>query len=408
MLRVMRVPSIVLSLPTRGMRQFLPATPHFSSSSRNHEVLQDNFGRFHNYLRISLTEKCNLRCVYCMPEEGVLLTPRAKLLALAERKRLITLFAKLGVTKLRFTGGEPTVSNQLKELISHSRNTANGKITNVGITSNGLILKEQLDGLVAAGLTSVNISLDTLIDTKFAAITRRDRKGLFRVLSSVYAAIAKGLPVKINCVLCRGLNDDEVADFVQLTKDVKVDVRFIELMPFDGNEWEPKKFISFYEVIDRLDNQHGVTLKKFHYGQTSYSTSEGQYNTGSNPNSSIKSTGAALIGVAYEDPSDTTKWFKAGNDYAGRVGFITSMSSNFCRSCNRLRITADGDLKVCLFGSDSTNLLQLMRDGLTDEEIVAHLAAAVRGKKAALGGHSSAEEIASHSDNNRPMILIGG
>ena len=237
---------------TAGSKWFLQYQS-ITTTDQSSDPLRDTFGRFHNYLRVSLTEKCNLRCVYCMPEDGVNLTNRAQLLSLAERKRLLTMFAKLGMTKLRFTGGEPTVSNQLTELISHARSC---NIENIGITSNGLLLKERLDSLMASGLTSVNISLDTLCDTKFAAITRRDKKGLYRVLSSIYTSISKGLPVKINCVLFRGLNDDEIADFVQLTKDVKIDVRFIELMPFDGNDWDPKKFISYLEVIDRLGIEH--------------------------------------------------------------------------------------------------------------------------------------------------------
>ena len=222
-------------------------------SVTKNEALTDTFGRFHNYLRISLTEKCNLRCVYCMPEEGVQLTPKAHLMSLSERKRLISIFASLGVTKLRFTGGEPTISNQLEELIKHARSC---NINSIGITSNGIILKERLDSLIAAGLTSVNISLDTLIDTKFASITRRDKKNIYRVLSSVYTAVSKGLPVKINCVLMRGFNDSEIAQFVNLTKSVKVDCRFIELMPFDGNEWKPENFVSYMEVIDRLKTEY--------------------------------------------------------------------------------------------------------------------------------------------------------
>lgn len=224
-----------------------------SSTTKSVGPLVDTFGRFHNYLRISLTEKCNLRCVYCMPEEGVSLTPKASLMTLAERKRLISIFAGLGVQKLRFTGGEPTISNQLEELIHHARSC---NIKSIGITSNGLILKDRLDDLIKAGLSSVNISLDTLSDTKFASVTRRDRKNIFRVLSSVYTAVSKGLPVKINCVLMRGFNDNELADFVNLTKAVNVDFRFIELMPFDGNEWTPKNFVSYLEIIDRLQAEH--------------------------------------------------------------------------------------------------------------------------------------------------------
>lgn len=210
--------------------------------------LVDNFARKHTYLRISLTEKCNLRCTYCMPEHGVQLTPREHLMTLDERKRAIDLFCNLGVNKIRFTGGEPTVSNQLLPLVAFARQ----RVDSVAITSNGIMLKDQLRNLVEAGLTSVNVSLDTLSESKFHRITRRDGLLLNKVLSSIYGAVALGLHVKINCVIMRGVNDDEIEKFVQLTRDTNVDCRFIELMPFDGNEWNPKQFVSYTEVVDRL------------------------------------------------------------------------------------------------------------------------------------------------------------
>lgn len=229
------------------------------SETRNSNLI-DSFGRFHSYLRISLTEKCNLRCVYCMPEEGVTLTPSEQLMTLEERKRLISIFTGLGVNKLRFTGGEPTVSKQLGDLIKHASGicaTDGSRVLHsIGMTTNGLVLKDKLDGLIHNGLTSINISLDTLSASKFAAISRRDQKGHTRVLSAIYAAVAKGLPVKVNVVLMRGTNDMEIADFIQLTKEVKLDVRFIELMPFDGNEWSDEKFIGFHEVIDKMKAEH--------------------------------------------------------------------------------------------------------------------------------------------------------
>eukprot|EP01032_Pedospumella_encystans_P011781 gene11781-13674_t len=382
-------------------------------SAKEVSPLTDTFGRFHNYLRISLTEKCNLRCTYCMPEEGVNLTPKAHLMSLSERKRLISIFASLGVQKLRFTGGEPTISNQLQELIQHAKSC---DIHSIGITSNGIVLKDKLDPLIQAGLSSVNISLDTLSDTKFATITRRDKKNIFRVLSSVYAAVSKGIPVKINCVLMRGFNDNEIADFVNLTKAVNVDVRFIELMPFDGNSWKQQDFMSYIEAIDRLKEEHGIVLTK-EFSKTDKATKK-------QPNPSITSTTTAcpstttvtdsnttttVSTIKHQfDPSDTTKWYRASPEHLGRVGFITSMSSNFCGTCNRLRVTADGQLKVCLFGMDGLDLLQCMRDGDSDDAIVSKLSGAVKQKKASLGGHTSASEIASHSASNRPMILIGG
>jgi molybdenum cofactor biosynthesis enzyme MoaA len=157
------------------------------------------------------------------------------------------------VTKIRFTGGEPTINKDLAELITHSRSIPT--INSVGITSNGLVLKSQLDRLCEAGLTHVNISLDTLDADKFASIVRRDRKGFNKVLAAVYAAVAKGLTVKINCVVMRGVNDMEVAQFADLAREVKIDVRFIELMPFDDNNWDAKKLVTFWEILDSLKTQ---------------------------------------------------------------------------------------------------------------------------------------------------------
>jgi cyclic pyranopterin phosphate synthase len=171
-----------------------------------------------------------------------------------EQKRSISLFAKLGVNKLRFTGGEPTINKRLPDLVKHS--TMESGIVSVGITTNGLLLRNQLDRLIDAGLSSVNISLDTLQPEKFAEITRRESKGLYKVLSAIYdASSRKELKVKINCVLMRSRNDEELVDFVKMVKDAEVDVRFIEMMPFDGNSWESKKVLGYVEVIEKLRSQ---------------------------------------------------------------------------------------------------------------------------------------------------------
>jgi cyclic pyranopterin phosphate synthase len=226
--------------------------------------LVDSFGRFHSYLRMSLTEKCNLRCQYCMPENGVQLTPKDKLLSLDERKRVISLFVGMGVNKLRFTGGEPTVSNHLLPLIQHTKSLSpNGNIKSIGITSNGILLADQLPRLVSAGLSSVNISLDTLIDKKFAEITRRDAKLINRVQSSIFSAQAMNLPVKINCVMMKGINDDELYSFLRYAMDHNLTVRFIELMPFNGNQWDIKHFMSYREILERLEKNHVMIFAFF-------------------------------------------------------------------------------------------------------------------------------------------------
>lgn len=210
------------------------------AASTSSSPLTDTFGRFHSYLRISLTEKCNMRCIYCMPADGVNLTPRDQLLTFEERKRVIDIFAHLGITKVRFTGGEPTLSKDLLPLIAACRNY--DTINSIGMTTNAILLSQtQIQNLVAAGLTSINISLDSLNAAKFAKMSRRDGKGMMKVLGAIYASVRAGLKVKVNCVLMRGINDDELTKFIDLTKDTNVDVRFIELMPFDGNEWSPSK-----------------------------------------------------------------------------------------------------------------------------------------------------------------------
>jgi cyclic pyranopterin phosphate synthase len=343
-------------------------------------ALTDKYGRFHSYLRMSLTEKCNLRCRYCMPEDGVTLTQKENLLSLDERKRLISIFSELGISKLRFTGGEPTLSKDLVELIRYA-NTAHGHtIKSIGMTTNGILLtKALLSNLSDAGLKSINISLDTLQDDKFDHITRR-HGGLKRVMANIYTALSFGFKIKINVVLIRHFNDQEVLHFLKFCRDYPIDVRFIELMPFDGNDWNRSSFISYKDIMSLLEQQQIYLKKNFDHF----------------------------------DHNDTTKWYEiidlrqeySNDSYQGRVGFISSMTDHFCHSCNRIRITADGNFKVCLFGNESLSLRDCIRKGLTNEDVVNLIRESILTKKKALGGKSNAEEIA--SEKNRPMILIGG
>eukprot|EP00605_Chrysophyceae_sp_TOSAG23-4_P001921 GSChrysophyteH1.ASY1.ANO1.2121.1 assembled CDS len=361
------------------LRSFTKTSKRFSKEHlavSDESALVDLFGRRHTYLRISLTEKCNFRCTYCMPAEGVQLTPRTELPTLEERRRLIDIFIHLGVKKLRFTGGEPTVSNQLLPLLQHCSPSV---IESMGITTNGFSLKRQLPKLVQAGLKSVNISLDSLQEEKFARLTRRSGSAMLRVLSSLYAAVDAGLKTKLNCVLMAGTNDDELGDFVMLTRDTPIDVRFIEFMPFDGNKWSSSGLMSYGDAIARLEHEHGIILEKEH----------------------LSSTGGNL----HKDPNDTTKWFRAPG-HLGRVGFITTMTDHFCNSCNRLRLTADGMLKVCLFGQDQLNLVACLRSGMSNGEVIKHVAEAIRRKDARLGGQANAIDLV--NAENRSMIKIGG
>ncbi|XP_055469963.1 molybdenum cofactor biosynthesis protein 1 isoform X1 [Psammomys obesus] len=324
--------------------------------------LTDSFGRQHSYLRISLTEKCNLRCRYCMPEEGVSLTPKADLLTTEEILTLARLFVKEGVDKIRLTGGEPLIRPDVVDIVARLHQLEG--LRTIGVTTNGINLARLLPQLQQAGLNAVNISLDTLVPTKFEFIVRR--KGFHKVMEGIHKAIELGYrPVKVNCVVMRGLNEDELLDFVALTEGLPLDVRFIEYMPFDGNKWNFKKMVSYKEMLDTIQQQWPGLQK------------------------------------LPEEDSSTAKAFKIPG-FQGQVSFITSMSEHFCGTCNRLRITADGNLKVCLFGNSEVSLRDHLRAGASEEELLRIIGAAVGRKKRQHAGMFNIAQM-----KNRPMILIG-
>lgn len=326
-------------------------------------VLRDTFGRNHDYLRISVTERCNLRCQYCMPEEGVSLTPKSHLLTTNEISYLGHLFVKLGVTKVRLTGGEPLVRPDIVRIVENLSSLEG--LGSVAMTTNGITLSRYIKALKNAGLKALNISLDTLVPAKFELFTRR--KGWERVIESIRLAEEFGYsPVKVNCVVMRGINDDELCKFVQFTEDKDVDVRFIEYMPFDGNKWAFKKMVPYFEILDVIRKDF-PTLERL--GDGAHDTSK-----------------------AYKVPG-----------FKGQIGFITSMTENFCGSCNRLRITADGNLKVCLFGDTEVSLRDLLRSGASEEDLIICIKNAVLNKKKQ---HAGMFNIS--NSKNRPMILIGG
>ncbi|KAL6762460.1 hypothetical protein V8C86DRAFT_1784679 [Haematococcus lacustris] len=323
--------------------------------------------RLHTYLRISLTERCNLRCTYCMPAEGVELTPAASLLTTQEIMRLARLFVEAGVRKVRLTGGEPTLRPDLTSLVTQL--SALPGLACLAMTTNGITLARQLPALKTAGLTALNISLDTLQPERFLQLARRP--GLPKVLRSLDTALALGYDlVKVNVVVMRGVNDDELPDFVSLTRDKPINVRFIEYMPFDGNVWTDKKLVPYKEMRARVEASLTAPLLQ-------------------------------LVRVA--DPvGAVAKNFRVSG-HVGSVSFITSMTSHFCGDCNRLRLLADGSLKVCLFGANEVSLRDAMREGASDDDLRLVIRAAVRRKKAA---HAGMFELA--AAQNRPMIKIGG
>lgn len=323
--------------------------------------LTDNYGRKHNYLRISITERCNLRCLYCMPEEGVPLQPDSHILSRDEIKQLASIFVSQGVDKIRLTGGEPTVRRDIVEIVQDLKSLG---VKELGITSNGIALHRKLPLLVESGITALNLSLDTLQDGKFMTITRRN--GLNQVLKSLERALELGIKVKLNCVVIRGVNEDEILAFVKLAQWWPIEVRFIEYMPFDGNKWELNKVISYKEMKELILQKHPLMVHRDHKS------------------------------------GETAKVFKSP-DWVGSVGFITSMTDDFCSDCNRLRLTSDGNLKVCLFGNEEVSLRDMIRSNVPKDEILEVIGEAVKSKKEK---HAGLDEL--KTMKNRPMTLIGG
>ncbi|KAJ1972696.1 hypothetical protein H4R35_004534 [Dimargaris xerosporica] len=359
-------------------------------------VLTDRFQRTHTYLRISLTERCNLRCTYCMPEEGVPLTPNDQLLQTEEILYLARVFVAQGVTKIRLTGGEPTIRKDFAAIVAQLNLLRPLGLRSISVTTNGIALKRKLPHLVANGLDGINFSLDTLDPFKFQLITRR--KGMERVLECLDQALkyTPDVTTKINCVVTGGVNDDEVGDFVELTRTRPVHIRFIEYMPFDGNRWKSTKLVPSHELLKRIESRFGSVDK------------------------------------LTDAPNDTSRSYRVPG-YQGQFGFISSMTDHFCSTCNRIRLTADGNLKVCLFGNAEVSLRDFVRTHMASElealqqcngnlnqlqnalslttdscapqeaELLQVIQAAIGKKKQR---HAGMLEIAKM--RNRPMILIGG
>lgn len=326
-------------------------------------MLIDQHQRIHDYLRISLTDNCNLRCFYCMPNEDYHFMPHQQLMQPNEIYSIAKTFVDLGVKKIRLTGGEPLVRKDAAEIIQ-SLGTLG---VDLAITTNGTRVELFLDQLQAAGIQSINISLDTLQREKFQLITGRD---LFqKVQENVQHLMQNGFKVKLNVVVVKGLNDQEIMDFVALTQNQAITVRFIEFMPFDGNKWNSEKLVTWQDMIQEISSKY-----------------------------LLKPIAAA--------PNDTSKYYAIDN-HQGNLAFITTMSSPFCSTCNRIRLTADGKIKNCLFSETESDLLNTLRSG---GDLTQLIKAAIWDKHAALGGQFSNdfEKIDANSLHNRSMIAIGG
>lgn len=305
------------------------------------EPLVDSFGRVHRDLRISITDRCNFRCTYCMPAEGMEWLPREDVLSFEEIARVAgVLVERHGFDSIRLTGGEPTVRADLPELVR--RLAALG--VDLSLTTNGATLRRLAPALVEAGLARINISLDTLRRDRFVEITRRDE--LDHVLDGIDAALEAGLsPVKINAVMMRGVNDDELVDFARFGRERGVVMRFIEFMPLDGSgDWTDGQVVTHAEIVERI----GAVFP-------------------------LETLGADVRGSA---PAERFRYVDGG----GEIGVIATVTQSFCESCDRVRLTAEGQLRSCLFALDHTDLRALLRGGATDDELAAAIAACVSAK----------------------------
>jgi GTP 3',8-cyclase len=326
-------------------------------------MITDNFNRVHNYLRISLTDNCNLRCFYCMPEEAYEFTPAGKLMQKDEIETLSRIFVSLGVDKIRLTGGEPLVRKDAAEIIiALSRLPA--KLT---LTTNGSRLHEFVDTLEQAGVRSLNISLDTLHVEKFQLITRRNQ--FEKIYENIQLLLKKDFHVKVNMVVMKGLNDNEINDFVEWTRDQPVHVRFIEFMPFTGNWWTSNKVFTMQQMLQVIEEKYEVTRLQ-------------------------------------DERHDTAKRYMVPG-HQGTFAIISTMSANFCGDCNRMRLTADGKMKNCLFSEKETDLLSALRKG---EDVIPLIHQSVKAKARELGGQFTGDFEHLHAEDihNRSMITIGG
>ncbi len=327
--------------------------------------LVDRFGRIATDLRISVTDRCNFRCRYCMPPEGLPWLPKDELLSFEEIVRIATVLGDCGIRSIKLTGGEPLVRRELAVLIAALRDALGERDVDISLTTNGYLLAAQARKLRAAGLDRVTVSCDSLLKHRFTEITLRD--ALDEVMRGLAVAAAEDLgPIKINCVVMRGVNDDEVVTFAELAREADYEVRFIEYMPLDAqDEWASEKVVPGDEILRRISARYPLTPLQH----------------GAEP----------AISYAFADGAP------------GRIGVIASVTAPFCESCDRLRLTSDGHLRACLFALDEVDLKGPLRSGATDAELVTLARGCVAAKWA--GHHIGRADFVRPT---RSMSMIGG
>ncbi len=319
-------------------------------------MLTDQLGRKHTYLRISLTDACNMRCSYCMPLSTYHGTKSNKLMNASEIFELAHIFVQHGVTKIRLTGGEPLLRKDFDEILEKLATLP----INIGLTTNGLLLDKHFATLQKYGVKHINISLDSLDAEEFKRITHTGQ--LEKIMLHINHLLELKMQVKINLVMLKNVNEHAIIDFVKWTEKHALDVRFIEFMPFEKNDWNKEKVLDYQCVLNNLEQQFDI--------------------------------------VKIEDEDNSTSRNYKVKGFKGNFGFITTVTNPFCESCNRLRLTADGKLRNCLFAKNETDLLTPLRNG---ENVLSLIQQNVMSKAAALGGMNDL-----HSNSERSMIQIGG
>jgi len=376
------------STPSTASEPFVPVAPlqPLQRSAGVDQALIDSFGRRHRYLRISLTDRCNLRCKYCMPDEGEgdmhIPNTSPELLSTEELQRVMSLFVRMGVNKIRLTGGEPTIRSDLDRILAHMGHLSAGapKPLSLGITTNGVRLRKFLPGFRDAGLRNINLSLDTLVSAKFPLLARKPMEWHQRVVSVLkeVAEQEEHFTLKLNVVLLKGVNEEEIGDFVNLTEHLPLEVRFLEFMPFDGNSWSQNRLVpqaTMVETMQRhLQDKAGAAEAK------------------------------RLPPDSLHDVANL--WQVPG--WRGRIGMIASMTDAFCGGCNRIRLTSSGEIRNCLFGEEGWSLRDDIRRGASDETLITTIATGVYKKNFKLGGARDMQELQAGSSKRLPMVALGG
>jgi len=326
-------------------------------------ILTDHIGRTHDYLRISLTERCNLRCFYCIPEDGVEIREKSEFMTSEEVFEMASTFVDLGVKRIRLTGGEPLIKKDFAHIL-HDLSTLPVEL---GITTNGILVDRYIDTFKACGIKTLNVSLDSLQEIKFNAISKR--KYFSKIMSNIELLLKEGFKVKLNIVLIKGTNDDEIIDFIKLTERENLSVRFIEFMPFIGNNWDLERTVRYEDIMDVAGD---------YFGENQIVRLEGK-------------------------PNQTSSDYRV-NGFKSSFGIIGTVTNPFCDSCNRIRLTADGKIRNCLFSSDETDLLTAHRKG---ENLLPLIQNALYTKDKMRGGIRSFDESELYL-KNRSMTTIGG